>query len=444
VVGSIPIFIYNPTSPWVISAPICFGAFIVAGILLIAAREEIKELASEEDSGETEMSNTFSAALSIKNRVRLDEKNWPLKPEGFINPDPAFEANMTNIILQKQRLVLTGETGSGKTTCAVDICRKFEKLNGSSPLRKVPVFISLSQAPRRNGLATLIFDQVTSQLAIHQHSELSTEKKSVKDGSLLLVLDDLIYMTKEDENELQKFVNAHSQNAYMCIISKVPSSSFLARDFPVVEMQEWESKQFRNYIDQRITDSERKNNFIAILKRAHMFDRKMAPGEASFLVDSCLDGTFFELIKSRDMNSKDDYRIMDSYLRIMIAGSDSKLYRERIHEFGKLALKLLTEGRSIFNPADEKIDYNSLTSLMPKLFQQRGNSVTFKQVNYQVFLAGRYIADFWEEARKILEDASAGAVIWEPVYNCAVQFSTEAQILEIHSVFMRLSNNTVK
>jgi hypothetical protein len=443
--GSLPVACYGNSSPWLIVIPIGFGVAVITLLRLIGEKDEFLKLIREEDATQDEPEVVKSPTeLFACGSITVDKTNWPDEPRGFVELDPAFEEEATSILVRQQRLVMTGASGTGKTTCALHLCRKYDELNGRSPLKRAPVFISFSQSKKVDGLSSTLLEQVSEQVRISNALDYGKDvRKIMKEGLVFLVLDDLDYMKKSDERELESFITQWEKNAFLFIISEIPPSSFFSnKHFGSITMQEWKPNQVQIYVDRRVHDPERKSQFLATLKQAHMLDHPMLPYNARFLVEACLNGTFHQLLDLRNSSEK-DYGITDSLLRIIIAGGDHQKYLERIRLLGRLALKLLKDGRSNFIPENEGIDESVLKELMSKLFLQKNEYVSFSESNYQIFLAGRYIAEFWPDARLELRDASARVLIWKPVYNCAQKFISPDFAEEFEDSFRRLALNLI-
>lgn len=56
----------------------------------------------------------------------------------------------------------------------------------------------------------------------------------------------------------------------------------------------------------------------------------------------------------------------------------------------------------------------------------------------QVFLAAKYLAQFWPEAKTELNDGDARILIWAPVYNCTRMLMPEKWIPELEDTFRGL------
>jgi len=377
----------------------------------------------------------------IKETV-ITPRRLPPKLDDYIQPHADIVEKVDSVITSKGRLILMGRSGSGKTTFAQDICRRYGEMNGESPIEQTPVFVPLSQAHRSNGLLSMFVDQVAQSIASDSLDDPRAKaERMIKRGSLFLIIDDLDYLGRQGHNELEKFIGRWEKNSFLCIISEKPRYPFL-EDFEKITMPDWQEKDAIAYIQRCIKDGVKRTELIEHLKELGTLKQPLTPWQVKFLVDAYIEGRIFKLIELRSMEDEREYKILDGYLRIVIENSGMKPF-EVIRDLGGLALKLLKQGQSSFIPEKAGVKESLVRSFTPKLFQQQANAFTFVHGNYQVFLASRYLGESWSEAKADLKDSEARTLIWKAVYTCTLQFIPDSQKEDLHATFQRLSGNEV-
>jgi energy-coupling factor transporter ATP-binding protein EcfA2 len=375
-------------------------------------------------------------APSTPGMADSNDRWLPPRPEVFIPPSASFVKEIDLLIAARRRILLLGKQGSGKTTFALELCRNYVEKTAGSESNQIPVFISLAQLNHPSGIFSYIVERISKSMSSRYRPNVD---KMLAKGSLFLILDDLDSLDKFGHGELEKFIKRVGKNSFLCVLTEKPNYPFLEGHNNVL-MPDWNEQQITNYFKSRITDETRRNELIRHLTELKLLERPLTPWQVRFIAEIFLKGEFHTLIYQGNLNSDVEFHILDAYLKIVFTNSGLQ-YIDGIKEIGKLSLKLLKQGYDRFDPEKEHINVSHLQSLKGKLFLQQGNFYAFISNLYQAFLAGRYLSEFWLEARNELMDKEAKTLVWTPVYNCAVHFITDEYKQDLHDIFQVLSRN---
>jgi hypothetical protein len=320
-------------------------------------------------------------------------------------------------------------------------------MNGESPIRKVPVYVPLLQAQRSNGMFSLFVDQVAQNVASsYPGNARALARRMLNNGSLLMFIDDLDYLDRQGHGEIEEFIRKAKRNSFACIMREKPPYPFLDGFTKLINLRrwEWDSDTVGKYINNRTSDPNWMNgdgkDLIAHLEDLRILRHPLTPWQAAFLVDRYRDGTLFKFLELSDSeHSREfDYEWLDKYMDVILNGPGIERSKG-IKILGRLALKSIELGLNNFTPEQAEVEQSLLSSLTPKLFLQQGNEFSFIHGNYQIFLAGRYIAEFWPEAKTLFQEAAARTLIWKPVFTCARRFMPENQIDDLEETFRKLA-----
>jgi hypothetical protein len=78
-----------------------------------------------------------------------------------------------------------------------------------------------------------------------------------------------------------------------------------------------------------------------------------------------------------------------------------------------------------------------LAELAPRLFTESSGVFTIHGTR-QVFMAAKYLASCWPEAKKDISDGNARALIWTPLHACAREMMPQDSVSDLDKVFRTL------
>jgi hypothetical protein len=220
---------------------------------------------------------------------------FPPQAAACIGPSEALVERFEEVIAKKRKLMLTGRSGSGKTTFAMEMHRRYLSGESEAPAKQTPVLVRLSRVRSGAGIACSVLDQIAQDIgAAGLFRGRFRAKRMLSRGSLLLILDDLEYLDRQGLQELERFIRGWERNSYLCLVNEPPNHSFW-EGIERITMPDWEPADVETYIRARISDSSKASGLIDHLTEVGALARGLTPVEWRFIVDAYLEGRIYEL-----------------------------------------------------------------------------------------------------------------------------------------------------
>jgi len=387
----------------------------------------------------------FPSRMALRDsakRYLFSRERIPAAPEGLIEPAADSVRQFVNAMNGSRKLLLTGRSGSGKTTLAIEMHRKLVDGRERTLHPAMPVFVRLPRLTQSKDLVTSFVDLVSHYVASNgSRFRHLIAKRMIAGGSLLMILDDLDYLDCHGFRRLQEFIQSQSRHYFVCIVSEKPKSSSFWDEFDSMHLLDWDAVTAKTYIRNRVPNKVNCDTLLYHLDALEIFKRKRSALEWKCLVDTYNEGRIFELFHPKGFYGNVEYGIQKNYLRIVIEnlGLD---FTDCIRQVGGLALRLLKQGESGFEPGESAVSPKFLQALKPRLFKEYGSLYAFAESPQQVLLAGAYIALFEKEARQDMQDDLATNLIWTPVYNSACVYTSKERTHQIHEFFCKLASRS--
>jgi energy-coupling factor transporter ATP-binding protein EcfA2 len=384
-------------------------------------------------------------ALETVKKYVSDYGCFPPPLEYLVKHKASLVQQFVSTVRHKKQVVLMGRSGSGKTTFALEMCRRYLTTGAEQPTRQIPVFVRLSLASRFNGLSSMVVHLVSQSVGTcYPFRRQWLARRMLDKGELFLVFDEIDYLGIRGRDELKEFASRSGGNSFLYIVSKRAYPHDFLDNVSGITMPEWETDEVEEYIRGRIKEEPKRRELIHEFKKGRgIFRQHLTPLEWKHLVDLYLEGRSLEALSRQGPEDALVFELLDRYFHAVLKTSEIE-YTEAIREFGRLSLMLIKRGRSSFALAeaeDAGVRESHLRRLTGKVFEGRGTAFAFVHPNHQVFFAGKYLGQFWSEARTDLEGSEVKALIWAAVCSCAGQFIPKDQAEDLRNTFRRLSEN---
>ncbi len=385
---------------------------------------------------------TFASKREATRRYLFGLSNFPIPPQNPIVADQEQMRRLRRSLARNRNLVVTGRSGTGKTTLAMEAHRMFVDGLEDSNRTLTPVFIRMpkevTEEDIHDQIQGLIANSVSSRWGYYKTF---VAKNWLAAGALLVILDDLEYLKPARLKRLQEFINTESPHCYVCITSeKIDTEDW--EKFDVFQLAEWKAAAAKSYINNRINDETRSLSFINSLELLNLLDRKFSALEWKYLVDIYERGTIFEVFQVPGLQTKTDYNIQRDYLKIAAerVGLSWDMCLETV---GRMALRLLKERSASFDITSVGVDRDIISKLTPMLFESYENSLSslsFQSDKMQWILAGCYLGERWPHSRIDLEGEHADWLVWSAAFSCTSNFISEKALPDLRNAFIRLAH----
>jgi hypothetical protein len=315
-------------------------------------------------------------------------------------------------------------------------------MNGESPLKQLPVFISLtkpgrtgrlSKGTRPNGIPERVLESIASTTGVTGPQA----KKMITRGKLFLILDDLDYLHKDEHLEVEQFISRARRNSFMCILTERPRSYGFLEDFDLIRIPEWKEEDVKDYISRRIKDAGGRTELIQKLADLEILQRRLTPLEVKCLIDSLREtpAVKFDLLAGPEGSIEP--QVLSSYLLVVLRKANIA-YTKAIQGVGHLSLTLLTQGLSYFLRGSGPFEGAFLDRLTPALLKREGGLYTFAHGNYQLLLAAKYVSDYWPEARSQIATSRISSTMAHALYEYARQSIPPSHEDDLYRTFAKL------
>jgi hypothetical protein len=354
---------------------------------------------------------SFHSSQRLARKYLFDR--LPAQPnllENFIETDQAKVCREKLSQSDQDKILLIGRRGSGKTVSGLQIHRRYSFPDQDIKKAKIPVFVRLRNFKGNESAYQFFVSEISNSIRTKK-GWLSWIASAMwlRYGTLLVILDDLDCLDTQRLRKLEQFIKKYDRHSFLCISSSKPKDEFWDQ-FECIELTNWRTTEAESYIYQRLSDRTVAKNLIAHLRQLRSIDQRFSALEWSQIVDAYVDKRTFELFHPSNISRQDTYSIWNNYVEIALKNKGVD-WKDCVGKIGKIALTLLKEGRTNFRPSEVEVNADYLMTLIPAVLGKSDDHLYFSGDQYQVLVAGRYLALYWKEAEQELADDRSG--IWQ-------------------------------